>query len=228
MSGTITFAGISSGIDFPSIVDALVVAEQARINLVIAEQADEAAKLTAIQSFNGLLLGLLTSASALSNQDDFNVQTATSSHESLLTASVAGNAALGTHSLTINGLAQTHQIASQGFANTDTTSIGVGTVSIQVGSGATTDIDIDAGNNTLGGLRDAINNSDADVTATIINDGSSSRPYRLLITANDTGAANTIDMTVNLTGGTAPDFVNNQIDAAEAGPSNSSLYTGIA
>ena len=228
MSGTITFAGISTGIDFQAIVDATVLAEQRRIDLVVAKQAEETAKLTAIQSFNGLLLGLLTSAHALSGQDDFQVQTVTSSLESLVTASITGNAALGTHSLKINQLAQAHQLASQGFANIDTTSIGAGTVSIQVGSGATTVIDVDAGNNTLGGLRDAINNSEADVTATIINDGSALNPYRLLLIANDTGAANTIGITLNLAGGTAPDFANNSIDSVETGPANSTSYTGTA
>ncbi len=228
MGDRITFSGLSTGIDFQAIVDATILAEQRRIDLVIASQAEETARLTAVQSFNGLLLGLLTSTNSLSDQDNFRVQTVTSSHESLATASVTGNAALGTHSLTINRLAQAHQLASQGFANTDTVNIGVGTVSIQVGSGATTVIDIDTGNNTLGGLRDAINNSDADVTATIINDGSASNPYRLLLTANQTGAANTIDMTVALAGGTTPDFANNAIDSVEVGPSNSSSYTGTA
>ena len=228
MSGTITFAGISTGIDFQAIVDATVLAEQRRIDLVVAKQAEETAKLTAIQGFNGLLLGLLTSAHALSGQDDFQVQTVTSSLESLVTASITGNAALGTHSLKVNQLAQAHQLASQGFANIDTTSIGAGTVSIQVGSGATTVIDVDAGNNTLGGLRDAINNSGADVTATIINDGSALNPYRLMLTANDTGAANTIGITLNLVGGTAPDFANNNIDSVETGPANSTSYTGTA
>ncbi len=228
MGARITFTGISSGIDFQSIVDATILVEQRRIDLVIASQAEETAELTSIQGFNGLLLGLLTSSKALSDQEDFQTQIVTSSHESLVSASVAGNAALGTHTLTINRLAQAQQLATQGFNDTDATALGVGTVSIQVGSGATTTIDIDAGNNTLGGLRDAINNSAADVTATIINDGSSSNPYRLLITANDTGAANTMDITVDLVGGTAPDFAGARIDAVEVNPSNGSTYTGTA
>jgi flagellar hook-associated protein 2 len=228
MGDRITFAGISTGIDFQSIVDATILAEQRRIDLVISAQAEETSKLTNIQGFNGLLLGLLTSSKALTGQDDFQTQAVTSSHESLVSASVAGNAALGTHTLTINRLAQAQQLATQGFKDTNATALGVGDVTIQVGSGATTTIDIDAGNNTLGGLRDAINNSAADVTATIINDGSSSKPYRLLITANDTGAANTMDITVNLVGGAAPDFVNNVIDAVEVNPNNNSSYTGTA
>lgn len=228
MGDRISFTGLSTGIDFQSIVDATILARQRRIDLVIASKAQETARLTTIQSFNGLLLGLLTSANALSNQDDFRLQSVTSSHELLVSASVTGNAALGTHTLTINRLAQVHQLASQGFSDADITSLGVGSVTIQVGSGATTTIDVDAGNNTLEGLRDAINNSDAEVTATIINDGSASNPYRLLLTGGKTGAANTINVGVNLTGGSAPDFVNNRMDAVEVNPNNGSAYTGVA
>ncbi|RJP72593.1 MAG: hypothetical protein C4532_05870 [Candidatus Abyssobacteria bacterium SURF_17] len=228
MAASITFSGIYTGIDFQAIVDTLISVEQRRIDLVTAKQAEETAKLTTIQSLSGLLLSLRTSASTLSKQSSFQTRSASTSHESILSASVTGNAAPGTHYITVNQLAQAHQVASQGFANTDTTSIGVGTVSIRVGSGATTTISIDAANNTLAGLRDAINNSDAGVMATIINDGSASNPYRLLLTSKLTGGANTIDATFDLTGGTAPDFANKNIDTVEVEPTNSSSYTGTA
>ncbi len=228
MGDRITFSGLATGIDFQAIVDVTIQAERRQINLVTANQAEQTAKLTAIRSFNGLLLGLLTSVNALSRQDSFQNQTATSSHESILSPLVTGNTAPGTHFIIVDQLAQAQQLASQGFADTDTTSIGTGAITVQVGSGATTTIDIDAGNNTLGGLRDAINNSDADVVASIINDGSSSKPYRLLLTSTTTGAANTIDLNTSLVGGTAPDFVNKLIDAVEIAEGNSSSYTGTA
>ncbi len=228
MGDRIFFSGLSTGIDFQSIVDTIVKAEQRRIDLVVANQAEEKARLTAVQSFNGLLLGLLSSARTLSRQRNFQSQTAASSHESLLTASVSGNAAPGTHYITVHKLAQAHQLASQGFADTDTTSIGVGTVTLRVGSGAAAAITIDAGNDTLAGLRDAINNSDAEVTASIVSDGSASNPYRLLLTSDKTGAANAMTVTVNLTGGTAPDFADARMDAVEVDPNNSSAYTGAA
>ncbi|RJP20928.1 MAG: hypothetical protein C4520_10660 [Candidatus Abyssobacteria bacterium SURF_5] len=228
MGERITFSGLSTGIDFQSIVDVMILAERRRIDLVMLNKAEEQAKLTAIQGFNTLLLGLRTSATSLSKQSSFQTLSATSTQENLILASVTGNAAPGTHILTVNRLAQAHQLASQGFADTDTTSLGTGTVTIQVGSGASTAIEIDASNNTLSGLRDAINNSDAGVTASIIHDGSSLNPYRLLLSGSETGAANTIDVTVDLTGGTAPDFTNKTIDAVEAGAYNSAAYTGAA
>lgn len=228
MGDRITFSGLATGIDFQSIVDTMIQAEQRRIDLVTDTKTDETAKLTAIQSFNTLLLGLRTSAIGLSKQTSFQTMSATSTDEFLVSASVTGNAAPGTHTLTVNRLAQAHQLASQGFADTDTTSIGSGTVTIQVGSGASTTIEIDAGNNTLSGLRDAINNADAGVTASIVNDGSALNPYRLLITGAATGAANSVHITTDLVGGISPNFNDKTIDAVEAGEENDAAYTGTA
>ena len=73
----------------------------------------------------------------------------------------------------IHSLAQAQQIASQGFADPDS-AITHGTFGIQVGTGSQTEIAIDATNDTVQGLVDSINASDADVTASIVNDGSSS------------------------------------------------------
>jgi flagellar hook-associated protein 2 len=65
---------------------------------------------------------------------------------------------------------------------------------------ATKSITIDPSNNTLSGIRDAINSANIGVTASIINDGSAS-PYRLVLTSNTTGLANSMKITV--TGDTA-------------------------
>jgi flagellar hook-associated protein 2 len=63
-------------------------------------------------------------------------------------------------------------------------------------------VTITGSNNTLNGARDAINNANAGVTATVINDGTAT-PHRLLITANDSGTANSFTVTENLSGGQA-------------------------
>jgi len=70
-------------------------------------------------------------------------------------------------------------------------------LTITAGS-TTTRIDINSSNNTLEGIKTAINNSDAGVTASIINDGSS---YRLSITGTSTGADNKITIQDNITKG---------------------------
>jgi flagellar hook-associated protein 2 len=63
-------------------------------------------------------------------------------------------------------------------------------------------VTINSSNCTLNGVCNAINSANAGVTATLINDGSST-PYRLLITADETGTANSFTLTDNLSGGQA-------------------------
>ncbi len=75
-----------------------------------------------------------------------------------------------------------------------------GTLSLTVGDADPVEIAIDAENNSLEGMMQAINDADAGVTASIINDGTSS-PYRLVLTADEVAQAVTLD-TSGLAGGT--------------------------
>lgn len=221
--------GIVSGLDTTKIIQGILKFDQAKIDQLKQEQAEKTNMLTTWQSINALLLGVKTSASALHANATWQARSVSSSNEDILTATASGSATPGTYQLTVSSLAQNHQIASQGFADVNQTSIGTGTLEIRVGNGATKTITIDASHDTLQGLADAINNADAGVTASIINDGSSSNPYRLIIQSNDTGLSNEIHLTNNLTGGDrTPDFSNNQIDDVETDTNNSGTYTGTA
>lgn len=79
--------------------------------------------------------------------------------------------------------------AAAGF-NSASATIATGTLAIQVGNGAAVQVTINNGNNTLTGLKDAINSSGAGVTAELVNAGAND--VRLVLTAKTTGAANTI------------------------------------
>lgn len=63
-------------------------------------------------------------------------------------------------------------------------------------TGTNKTLTIDSSNNTLGGIRDAINNASMGVTASIVNDGSAT-PYRLVLTNNKTGAAQAVQITTD-------------------------------
>jgi flagellar hook-associated protein 2 len=82
-------------------------------------------------------------------------------------------------------------------------------------------ITIDATNNTLQGIRDAINNAKIGVTATIVADGSSN-PYRLVITSDKTGANSS--MKISASGDAA---VGNLLAYDPAGTQNM-LQTSVA
>jgi flagellar hook-associated protein 2 len=99
----------------------------------------------------------------------------------------------------VSTLAQAKTMASTGFANATSTATGTGTITITTGTGDPKVVAITSANSSLAGVRDAINNANAGVTATIVNDGSAT-PFRLLITANDTGTANAFTITDGLSG----------------------------
>lgn len=65
-------------------------------------------------------------------------------------------------------------------------------------------ITLGAGDQSLQGIRDAINKGDMGVTATIVSDGSA-KPYHLVLTSNKTGEATTMKITVGGEDGAAPD-----------------------
>ena len=156
-------------------------------------------------------------------------------------AAVGSGAKSGVTTLKILAIAQSDQIASQGFEdpNSDITQ---GTFQIQSGSKSAT-LTIDGTNNTLSGLAAAINNAGVGVTATIVNTGASdsrTQPYRLMLTSDTTGTDNAIQITNGLAasggGAVLPNFATTEIgpavtDAAFSGTStiaSSGTYTGTS
>ncbi|HEX7157004.1 MAG TPA: flagellar filament capping protein FliD, partial [Burkholderiaceae bacterium] len=101
-------------------------------------------------------------------------------------------AVAGQYSVNVTSLAASAALASGQFASSSTV-VGDGTLTLQVGNGAQTPITIDGSNDTLAGIRDAINAANAGVSAAIVNDGSTVRLTRV---ANNSGAANTVTVGV--------------------------------
>jgi len=66
-------------------------------------------------------------------------------------------------------------------------------------------ITIDSTNNTLAGIRDAINKGNFGVTASIVSDGSEDTPQHLVLTSTATGASSTMKISLAGTGGNPPD-----------------------
>jgi len=218
---------INSGLDVQTLVDQLIKLERAPIERFERQTTNLQSKVKALQSFNTKLSTLLNKLdnalykgeTALLNvpagfarrfaKSIFAVRNASSSDESAVLAVAAKGASVGSYAVTVSSLAKARTEASANFADTDTTRAGTGTIVIQVGTKDAVTINIDETNNTLEGVRAAINNANAGVSATILNDGSSS-PYRLLLTAKGTGTANAFTVTENLTGGQALNLTETQ------------------
>ena len=205
MPGTASISGVVSGLKTDEIIAKLLELEGASVRRLEAKKAALQTKLTAWQDLNTRVLALQTKANALSTKSAFQVKSFTSSDEDIATGSASPTADVGTYFLKVTQLAKTHQIKTQGYADINTTKVGTGTVTIQVGTGDEVEITIDDTNNTLAGLRDAINKSDAEVTASIINDGTGT-PYRLVITSDTMGTDGEVTLESTLSGGTTPTF----------------------
>jgi flagellar hook-associated protein 2 len=188
--------GIGSGLDLNALVDQLVAAERKpREDRLNRREAEIEARLSAFGSIRGGLSALETALGKLAGIQQG--RTATSSDSTRLAVSAGANAVPGNYSIQINQLATAQTLASAGFDDADGP---VGTGTLRVGDGPALDVVIDAGNNSLRGIRDAINQADAGVQASIVNDGSGSR---LVLSSNRTGAANTISVTVSGSDGLA-------------------------
>lgn len=193
--------GITSGIDYAALVQSLMSVERRPIELLESRQVDYQVKISSVLNLITKLSSYKSSLEALNSSEKFNIKTAsvtkTSNNVELLTVSASSTATVGSYSLQINQLAAASKKASKGWADQNTTVINSsgGTFKFKVGSdGAVTTISVSS-TMTLQGLRDAINSADGGVTASIINDGTGSNPYRFILTANNTGSSNNIIIT---------------------------------
>ncbi len=207
-------SGINGGLDVQSIVDNLMAAEQLPVQRLQSQTSDYQNKISAYQSLNTKLLALKTSVeNLLFNQEDallnvpdgfsdrldsslFALRTAESSNEAVATASADKGILTGNYTIEVSNLATYNSYASNNFASDTATDTKTGTITIQRGSDAPVQIAITSGNNSLQGIKNAINSANAGVTASVLNDGSGT-PYRLVITANDSGAANNLTISTN-------------------------------
>lgn len=195
--------GINSNLDTGGIIDNLITLQRQPITIVEAKRALEEAKLLSfqdlkdrLQNFKSVVNTLNTESRFLSTSGEFSNNSATDTNK-VATLTTSSSATSGTFSLVVNNLARESKLLSSGFAETSST-LGNGTVSITVGT-TTTEITIDDTNNTLDGLRLAINNSGANVQANFLNDGSATNPVKLVISGTQTGIDNAVSISASNT-----------------------------
>ena len=202
-TGSISIAGVVSGFDTDSIITKLTNLQQKQLDELDAQKADLTTKKTSMLDLNTRLLALQTSAKKLGSKTLYQTRTATASDTTVFRATATTGNDVGTFNLSVEQTATQHQLISQGYgAGSDP--VGKGTVTLQVGSTTFAPITINEDNNTLEGLRDAINSAGYGVRASILDDGSGATPKRLVLTSDTFGADGKITATFNLSGGTAP------------------------
>lgn len=214
----ITVSGIGSGLDIESLVTQLVAAERGPTeNRLLRQDARLSSELSGFGIFKSALSSFQSSAAALNSLSSFGQRISLSSDEEVVTVSASAEAIPGSYDLSVTQLAKGHSLASAAYTSLSDT-VGTGELTIRFGTtdyvgpdpgpesynsfdvnagrGVAT-VTIDSSNNTLEGLRNAINDSNIGVSATIVNDGSG---FRLLLNSGETGAENSIEISVDDTG----------------------------
>lgn len=222
--GITATTGLISGINFGELTQQIIAIERRPLSILEERRTSLQTVSAEFSQLSIQLSNLRAQASAAAEIASFNPNTVSVTQSStgldLLSATVTAQASEGQHQITVNQLATAHALAAQGFVDDDTTSVAstTGTFSFTVGGGGkTTSVTVDS-NTTLAELREKINAAKGDVTASILNDGSGSNPYRLILTGTQPGLAKTISVTNNPT---TLDFTNKKIEAAFAATTNS-------
>ena len=190
---SITSTGIGSGLDVSGLVQQLVAAEGQATEIRIAQQEARAqAKLSAYGSLKSALSTFGDELEKMSDLDTLLARSGSTGDESLLTVSVDETAVPASYNVEVVQLAQAQKLESGAFAGADTV-VGTGTLTIAVGTESFS-LSIDSENNTLEGIRDAINTAvdNKGVAATIVNGDSGSY---LILAGENTGSDQSIVVT---------------------------------
>ena len=190
-------SGIGSGLDVAGLVQQLVTAEAEPVERRLGLQEVRAqAKLSAFGSLKSALSDFRDTLDTLRNLDSFLSKTVSSGNEEVLQSTATGDASPATYEIEIVRLATAQKLTSGAFASADST-VGTGTLLIATSTGGF-GVEISSENNTLAGIRDAINSASDNpgIAATIVNADSGSY---LVLSSGKTGAANA--MAVTQTGG---------------------------
>ncbi|MEP6416496.1 MAG: flagellar filament capping protein FliD, partial [Marinobacter sp.] len=201
---SISSLGIGSGVLTSDLVDQLVAAERKPTETRLNQQAQQTETLlSAYGKLRSAVTELRLPMRQLSSPDNLKAFSASSSNGDIGVSIDSTKASRGTYSVEVTSLASAQALASQAvFADRDSTSVGQGTLKLSVGD-KVTDVTIDSSNDSLQGLANAINESDAGVSAGVIDTGNG---YQLVLSADETGTANSVSISVSGdTGGTNTD-----------------------
>lgn len=196
----ISAPGTGSGLDVNSIVSQLVAAQGNNRTLLLADKISIAeAEISAFGSLKGSLESFQSSINRLKDPNTFSSRSVSSSDTDVFTVSGSGNLAIADYDIEVLEFAEAHKLISSGYASQDA-AVGTGELTISVGSNSFI-INITSENNSLAGIREAINeaSNNTGVTASIANvdDGSGGTETKLILSADNTGSANSISVVVD-------------------------------
>lgn len=206
----ITVSGIGSGLDVNGLVEQLVALEaRPTVRRLDQQEADFQATLSSYGTLKGALASFQGAVSSMTSMTTFRTKTASVADTDKFTASASSIATTGNYSVEVVQLAQAHSLVGADTFNAVTDVIGTGDLTFRFGTtvyDSGSDIytsfaanpdkpakTVDITDGSLQGIRDAVNNADIGVTASIIDDGSG---FRLLFASDDSGADFSLEIVV--------------------------------
>ncbi len=204
MPGTISALGLGSGLQLQDILDQMREVDEAPIKRLESEKEQLNEQLSAFNEINQSLLSLKSAALDLSLSETYLGRSVSVTDTNVVEADVSDGAAVASYQVTVNRLATFSSWQGSGLADSTSVVNSTGsdeTFSYHIGSGTVISITVPDGT-TLEGLASLIN-EDSDnpgVTATVINDGTGTNPYRLVLKADETGESNRITIDSQLSG----------------------------
>ena len=204
--GSISSAGIGSGLDVSSIVTQLMAVEQRPLEQLKSQATSLGSKLSTVGKLQGYFSALRDKANALTLSTLWSATTATSANTAVKVSTGPG-AVAGSYAVAVTRLAQGQTLIS-GALPASTSTLNEGTLTIELGQylagtpaagfnpkagSSPVTINIGSGETSLATVRDKINSANAGITATLITDASGTR---LSLRSNDTGAENAFRVAV--------------------------------
>lgn len=201
----VSASGIGSGIDILGLVSQLVDATRTGPETLLNSRETELnSQVSAIGSLKSEISTFQDSLANLTSASNFIVYANSSSNEDVATVESDSTATPGSYEITVTQLAEAHKLSTASFADSDTTEVGTGNLTIANANGDSFALNFaGGGDNTLNSIRNAINDAGDNfgVTASIITIddglGLGGTVNKLILTANDTGEDNALTFTAD-------------------------------
>ncbi|MFO0152417.1 MAG: flagellar filament capping protein FliD [Burkholderiales bacterium] len=205
MSG-LSVPGIGSGLDINSLVERLMTVERQPLTALATKKGMIESKISALGQIRSSLDALKTAAQRMTTQDKLLTLKTTVADTSIATVSTSNSATPASFSLEVEQLASAQKLSSPEFASASS-SLGnaAGSVTIEFGTysagiytlnpdRAAFTVNVEADKMTPEGIRDAINQANKEVSASLVNSGTG---VMLVLTNAKTGANQHMRLTVS-------------------------------
>ncbi len=133
--GTFSASGLISGIDSAAYIEQIMQLESIPVQRLQLRIQELDVQRTAYLDISARLLAVQNLASNFESASFFRNFASTSSNESVLRATASESANPGSYAFKVHRLVGTHSVVSRGFADTDSTPVGAGTLALEVGQG---------------------------------------------------------------------------------------------